>query len=75
MLRSFGADAVGMSTVLETIEARAYGCEVLGVSLITNVHDGAPVLPADVMAQGARAANAFSGFLTDVVHALRPQRV
>jgi purine-nucleoside phosphorylase len=36
-LRTIGGDAVGMSTVLETIMARALGMEVLGVSLITNV--------------------------------------
>jgi purine-nucleoside phosphorylase len=36
--RSMGADAVGMSTVLETIAARALGLNVVGFSLITNVH-------------------------------------
>ena len=35
-LRSLGADAVGMSTVLEAIAARWAGLEVCGVSLITN---------------------------------------
>jgi purine-nucleoside phosphorylase len=35
-LRRLGADAVGMSTVLETIAARALGLDVLGLSLITN---------------------------------------
>jgi purine-nucleoside phosphorylase len=38
-LRTIGADAVGMSTVLETIAARALGLEVFGVSLITNTLD------------------------------------
>jgi purine-nucleoside phosphorylase len=37
LLRAAGADAVGMSTVLETIAARTYGLEVLGISAITNV--------------------------------------
>jgi purine-nucleoside phosphorylase len=36
MLRSFGGDAVGMSTAHETIVARHAGVRVLGFSLITN---------------------------------------
>jgi purine-nucleoside phosphorylase len=36
MLRQFGADAVGMSTVLETIQAHALGLEVAAFSCLTN---------------------------------------
>ncbi len=36
MLQRMGADAVGMSTVLEAIQARALGIEVAGFSCLTN---------------------------------------
>ena len=38
MLRTIGADVVGMSTVMEVIAARALGLRVAGFSLVTNVH-------------------------------------
>lgn len=40
MIQGWGADLVGMSTVLETIAARHLGAEVLGVSLVTNLGAG-----------------------------------
>ena len=36
MLRTIGADVVGMSMALETIAARAAGAEVLGLAVVTN---------------------------------------
>jgi purine-nucleoside phosphorylase len=38
LLRSLGADAVGMSTVPEVIVARSVGLKVLGLSVISNVN-------------------------------------
>ena len=40
MLRRLGADVVGMSTVLEAIQARAKGLEVAGFSCLTNLAAG-----------------------------------
>ena len=55
MLRTLGADAVGMSTVLEVIAARRAGLRVLGLSLITNVHrpGGTPTNHQEVLDAGA----------------------
>ena len=60
MLRMLGADLVGMSTVHETIAARAAGAEVLGVSLVTNLAagiTGEPLSHAEVLAAGAASAS------------------
>ncbi|MGH8963389.1 MAG: purine-nucleoside phosphorylase [Jatrophihabitantaceae bacterium] len=53
-----GADLVGMSTVLEAIAARAEGCEVLGLSLVTNLAAGLgdPLDHEEVLAAGKAAA-------------------
>jgi purine-nucleoside phosphorylase len=40
MLRTIGADLVGMSSALEAIAARQLGAEVLGLSLVTNLAAG-----------------------------------
>jgi purine-nucleoside phosphorylase len=58
MLRALGADAVGMSTVLEAIAARWAGIELCGVSLITNAgagYSGMPLSHEEVLAAGAEA--------------------
>ena len=60
MLRTLGADAVGMSTVHEAMALNAMGAEVCGLSLITNLAAGiaAHVLSHDeVVAAGAEAAS------------------
>jgi purine-nucleoside phosphorylase len=59
MMRTMGADLAGMSTVPECIQARAYGMEVLGISLVTNVAAGlagATLDHEEVVRKGAEAA-------------------
>lgn len=58
MLRTMGADSVGMSTVLEAVAARWAGLEVCGVSLVTNAgagYSGQPLAHEEVLAAGAEA--------------------
>ena len=66
MLRQLGADAVGMSTVLEAIQARALGLEVAGFSCLTNwaagIGDG-PLTHSEVLSTGKIAAATFSRLL------------
>jgi len=70
MLRTLGADLVGMSTVHETIAARAAGADVLGVSLVTNLAagmTGAPLSHAEVLEAGRRSATAIGSLLAAVI--------
>ncbi len=69
MLRAMGADAVGMSTVLEVVAARQLGMRVLGISCITNraAGLGAQTLSHEEVAEvAARVREDFVGLLRDV---------
>ncbi|MCV7383635.1 purine-nucleoside phosphorylase [Mycolicibacter longobardus] len=73
MLRTLGADLVGMSTVHEAIAARAAGAQVLGLSLVTNLAagiTGEPLSHAEVLAAGRESAARMGTLLADVVRRL-----
>lgn len=70
MLRGFGADLVGMSTVPEAIAAHALGAEILGLSLVTNAAAGVTgekLSHLEVMAAGKLAAGRMGELLSRVL--------
>lgn len=73
MLRTLGADLVGMSTVHETIAARAAGAEVLAISLVTNLAagmTGQPLSHAEVLEAGRQSATRMGSLLAGVISSL-----
>ncbi|MDP3851693.1 MAG: purine-nucleoside phosphorylase [Luteolibacter sp.] len=70
MLHTIGADAVGMSTVLETIQARSLGLSVAAFSCLTNWAAGISATPLDhheVVETGRQAAQAMISLLGKVL--------
>jgi purine-nucleoside phosphorylase len=65
-LRRSGADAVGMSTVPESVAAVALGMRVVGISCITNVA-GTPGTHEDVLEAGNEAAASLRRLLAGLV--------
>jgi purine-nucleoside phosphorylase len=75
MLRTLGADLVGMSTVLEAIAARHLGAEVLAFSLVTNLAAGLTdhgLDHAEVVAAGAEAAERMGALLASILPQVEP---
>jgi purine-nucleoside phosphorylase len=72
MLRTLGADAVGMSTVMEVIAANQMGMKVLGISCLTNMAAG--ILPQklhhrEVMETGEKVRGVFLELLRELIPA------
>ena len=66
MLQELGADAVGMSTVIEVIQARALGLEIAGFSCLTNLAAGISkerLSHDEVLETGKKAAQDFARLL------------
>jgi len=71
--RTLGADAVGMSTVHETIVARHAGLRVAAVSAITNLAEGMqdePLSHEQTLRDAARAASDLAPLITRFVEQL-----
>lgn len=70
MTRTLGADAVGMSTVPETLAARHLGLRVLGISCVTNMAAGIleqKLTHEEVFATGKLAEKRFSALLAEII--------
>jgi purine-nucleoside phosphorylase len=70
MLRTLGADVVGMSTVPEAIVARHAGMEVLAVALVSNAAAGisdAPITHEEVLEAGKKAGPDLAKLIERVI--------
>jgi len=75
MLRTLGADAIGMSTVPEVIVARHEGMQVLGLSTVTDMALPDRDLHAtadDVLEMAAKAGPRFRGLIKAVLERMNP---
>lgn len=73
MLRTLGADAVGMSTVSEVLVARHAGIEVLGISCISNMAAGIldqPLSHEEVMETAEQVREAFLKLIVGIIPAM-----
>ena len=73
MLRALGADAVGMSTVLEVLAARHMGLRVLGISCISNLAAGfskGPLSHDEVKETAGRVRLRFESLLSGVLESM-----
>ena len=73
MLGTLGADAVGMSTVLEVLAARHMGLRVLGISCISNLAAGiskGPLSHDEVKETAGRVRSRFESLLSGVLESM-----
>jgi purine-nucleoside phosphorylase len=78
MLRTLGADLVGMSTVPETIVANHQGARVLGISCVTNLAagiTGQKLSHDEVTETAARVRARFTALLSGIIEAMGKEGV
>jgi purine-nucleoside phosphorylase len=75
MLRTLGADVVGMSTVLEAVAAREAGMALLGLSIVTAVEAvETPIDPEEVVRVAAAAATRTGNVIAAVLSGTAPDQ-
>ena len=70
MLRGLGADAVGMSTVVEAIAANHMGMKICGISCVANLAAGMtdqPLTHEEVQEASNKAAPLFRELVTEAI--------
>lgn len=70
MIRTLGADAVGMSTVPEAMVAAYYGMNTLGISCLTNMACGIldqPLNHDEVIDTASKVKTKFSTLITEII--------
>jgi purine-nucleoside phosphorylase len=69
-LLSLGADVVGMSTAYEALYARESGINVVGLSLVTNVHDSEShekITHREVLDEASKAKSDFNAIMREFI--------
>jgi purine-nucleoside phosphorylase len=70
MLRTLGADVVGMSMAFETIAARHAGRKVLGVAMVTNMSAGSDGDADEIVRVAAKSVDSVAAIVRHVVVSL-----
>ncbi|WP_054685429.1 purine-nucleoside phosphorylase [Rhodothermus marinus] len=77
MYRRMGADAVGMSTVPEVLQARQLGMKVLGISTITNMAAGlhaGPLTHEEVLQVGLQVRDRLERLIRGILYQLSAKK-